>query len=206
MSVRLLLAAVWLKPVLAGDKVRTARAWDDGRDAFVVARPGSRRFLDRAAAAGPSVLSPAGRALLLALAATPLLAVGPAAAQSNNSASNPVSIPADGVDPAQTPVVLPPVEVTGPGAPARDVDSANRALQAAARQAQNRARAIPEASMPGVDSPGPAVGVSGQAGASLRLGPALGTSVHRPAPPRAPSAPRSAPQRAPSAPRPGGPS
>lgn len=202
MSVRFLLAAVWLKPVLAGDKVRTARAWGDGRDAFVVARPGSRRFLDRAAAAGPSVLSPAGRALLLALAATSLLAIGPAAAQS----SNPVNIPADGVDPAQTPVVLPPVEVTGPGAPARDVDSANRALQAAARQAQNRARAIPEASMPGVDSPGPAVGVSGQAGASLRLGPALGTSVHRPAPPRAPSAPRSAPQRAPSAPRPGGPS
>ena len=206
MSVRLLLAAVWLKPVLAGDKVRTARAWGDGRDAFVVARPGSRRFLDRAAAAGPPVLSPAGRALLLALAATPLLAVGPAAAQSNNSASNPVSIPADGVDPAQTPVVLPPVEVTGPGAPACDVDSANRALQAAARQAQSRARSIPEASTPGVDSPGPAVGVSGQAGASLRLGPALGTSVHRPAPPRAPSAPRSAPQRAPSAPRPGGPS
>ena len=73
MSVRLLLAAVWLKPVLAGDKVRTARAWGDGRDAFVVARPGSRRFLDRAAAAGPSVLSPAGRRAVAGLVANGLL-------------------------------------------------------------------------------------------------------------------------------------
>lgn len=186
MSARLLLAAVRLKPVSAGDRAGTACARDGGCDAFAVAQSGSRRFMDCAAAAGPPVLSPAGRALLIALLATPSLMADPATAQSSGSP--------DGARPTGAPAVLPSVEVTGACAHARDVDCANRALQAAARQAQNRtqnrARSIAEVPAPGADSPGPAVGVSGQAGASLRLGPALGSSVQRPAPPRTPSAPR----------------
>lgn len=99
------------------------------------------------------------------------------------------------------PAVNPPVRVGGtPPAPcvqvdiaghkAGHLDCASQTLQEAARVAQAQARAGVDTPVLEAGSPDVRVGVSSLSGSRLRMGNALGNSVHPQRPNRAPSAPR----------------
>lgn len=156
-------------------------AWMAACGSGLVGRVGLRQFPTRPAA-GPFSLSPAGRALLVLVLLAPAL---PAAAQDRPSVSSSAerTIGRD----------LPPgpcVQVEIGAERVGHLECASQALQAAARTAQAQARSAFEVPVPEAGSPDVRVGVSSLSGARLRLGSALGTSVHRPVPPRAPGAPR----------------
>jgi hypothetical protein len=138
-------------------------------------------------AADPSGRSPAGRVIVLICLAALLMAAGPVLA--GQAASPPQAPPAElspaepshaastiGAPPPQGPCVQ--VEVGGERV--GHLQCATEALQAAARVARDQARAPLETPTPGAGSPAASIGLSSVSGARLRLGPALGTSVHRP--------------------------
>lgn len=135
--------------------------------------------------ADPPGRSPVGRILAscLVLALAPSMAL---AQQSPRSETSGQAAPEAATPEAATSVIGAPVS-TGPcvqvevgGERVGHLDCAAEALQAAARVAQQQARAPLDVRVPEAGSPDATVGVSSLSGARLRLGPALGTSVTRP--------------------------
>lgn len=128
--------------------------------------------------ADPSGRSPVGRVIASLFSVVLLTAVPVSPALARQAAPTPTQTPAPtiGERPPQNLCIQ--VEVGGERV--GHLECASEALQAAARVARDEARAPLEAPTPGVGSPDASVGVSTVSGARLRLGPALGTSVHRP--------------------------
>lgn len=131
--------------------------------------------------ADPSGRSPVGRVFALISVTALLLSAGPAMASQDVAPAslNPSSAPAPRIRPQAAPGPCVQVEVGAERV--GHLDCAAEALQAAARVAQTQARAPLEIPVPGTGSPDASIGVSSVSGARMRLGPALGTSVHRPA-------------------------
>lgn len=124
--------------------------------------------------ADPSGRSPVGRVIASLFSVVLLTAVPVSPVMARQAA--PAPAPTIGERPPQNLCIQ--VEVGGERV--GHLECASEALQAAARVARDEARAPLEAPTPGVGSPDASVGVSTVSGARLRLGPALGTSVHRP--------------------------
>ena len=200
MSARLLLAAAWLKPVPKGLGAQAARAGGEGRLDLAPTRSGSRRFRDRAGAAGPPDVSTVVRRVpILTLGACAVVALAalwltPVQAQTVQA---PASTARVGGPPG------PCVQVDVAGHRAGHLDCAAEALREAARSAQIQARSGIDTPVPQAGSPDVTVGVSSLSGSRLRMGNALGVSVHPQRPGRSFSAPRSA-ASSPAAPPSGG--
>ncbi|MCG2841225.1 hypothetical protein L6Q21_09560 [Sandaracinobacter sp. RS1-74] len=82
------------------------------------------------------------------------------------------------------------VQVDIGGTKVGHLDCATQRLQAAARTAQDQARAGLDAPVAGAGSPDPQTGVISEAGVRLRMGNALGHSVHPERPNRRAAVPR----------------
>lgn len=195
MSARLLLAAAWLKPAPQGRGADAVRAGGAGRLDLASTRPGSRRFQGRVRAWGPFLPSPVGRAPVLLLLAvvvafavmTPVRAQatqteGPAESRTANPPSTPARIGGEASGLC--------VQVDVGGYRTGHLDCASRALQQAARLAQSQARSTLDAPRLQAGSPDVSVGVSSLSGSRLRMGDALGVSVHPQRPVRAFGHPR----------------
>ena len=128
--------------------------------------------------ADPSGRSPVGGVIasLLSFVVLAALPVSPVLARQAALAPTQTSAPTIGERPPQNLCIQ--VEVGGERV--GHLECASEALQAAARVARDQARAPLKTPTPGVGSPDAMVGVSTVSGARLRLGPALGTSGHRP--------------------------
>ena len=176
MRARPLLAADWLRPVHHRDEADAWRVAAAEGLKRVSTQTGSRRFQVRVEMRDLPGLSPVRQISLAARLGAVIVMAGATLFPGQGwSQSEPVSPPSARIT-ASTPEVC--VQVDVAGYRAGHLDCAAQALQQAARMAQVRARAGMETSVPQAGAPDPAVGVASLTGARLRMGDALGASVH----------------------------
>ncbi|CAM5563506.1 MAG: hypothetical protein EP345_06075 [Sphingomonadales bacterium] len=150
-------------------------------------RTGSRQFLRRAVTAGSPDTLFIGRASLALASFATLFLAGSALAQTAETSAEAPPLAIE-LDPAEVRAPAPQrISGSGPqpcvivdiaGTRAGHLDCATGRLQEAARAAQAESRAGLEAPTPGAGSPDVQVGVAHQAATRLRMGDALGRSVH----------------------------
>lgn len=149
-------------------------------------RAGSRQFLRRAAAAGSPDTLFIGRASLALASFATLFLAGSALAQTAETSAEAPPLVIE-LDPAEVRAPAPQRIGSGPqpcvivdiaGTRAGHLDCATDRLQEAARAAQAESRAGLEAPTPGAGSPDVQVGVAHETATRLRMGDALGRSVH----------------------------
>jgi hypothetical protein len=189
-TVTLLICATWLRSATL-----TARAtMPDPSGPLPAGRVRHHRrrssALRATARKGPPIATPYGRTLFftLAKAVTAIAVVGLAPAGSTAARAQDAPA-ARGREPAASDRTIgaaappPCVVVDIAGHRAGHLDCATQRLTEAAREAQRQAGAARDVQVSGAGSPDVQVGVASQSGTRLRLGPAFGSSVRRPAAP-----------------------